>query len=204
MELFFSPFACSLASHIACREAGLAPVLRRVTLASKEIEGGGNFFDINPKGQVPALRRDDGVVLTEGASVLQYIASLAPGSGLMPPAGSDAYWRALEWLNFVSSEMHKRIYFNIFSPESDDAARARAYAAAPAKLALVEKALTGQAYLTGDSFTVADAYLLWWLLLAPRVKIDLSPYPAIGAFVARASARPAVAAAVGAEMALLG
>lgn len=196
MELFYSPFACSLASHIVCREADLPVTLRRVTLSTKEIDGGGSLFDINSKGAVPTLRRDDGSVLTEGPSVLQYLGDLKPLSGLCPAFGTDERYRLIEWLNFVSTELHKRVFYMMFTPESDAAAKAAARASAPKKLEFVAKALRGRDYLLGNSFTVADAYLFWWLTLAARVGIDLSGHPELEAYKSRCGGRPAVQAAL--------
>ena len=201
MELFYAPLACSLASHIVCREADIPVTLRRVTLSSKEIEGGGSLFDINPKGAVPTLRRDDGSVLTEGSSVLQYLGDLKPSSGLCPAFGTDDRYRVIEWLNFVSTELHKRVFYMMFTPESDDAAKAAARAAAPKRLAIVANGLRGRDYLVGGGFTVADAYLFWWLTLAARVGIDTSAYPEIEAYKSRCAARPGVQAALGHEVA---
>jgi len=203
MELYFSPFACSLASHIVSREAGLQVELRRVSIATKEIAGGGNFYDVNPKGQVPTLRRDDGSILTEGPAVMHYLVDQNPRSGLKPPPGSDAHYRLIEWLNFISTELHKRVFYMIFAPDSDDAARSRARAAAPARLARVAETLDRQDYLLGDKFSMVDAYLLWWLLLAPRAGIDLKPWPSLERFVARCLERPETRAAVEAERAML-
>lgn len=199
MELFYSPFACSLASHIVCREADIPVTLRRVALSTKEIDGGGSLFDINPKGAVPTLRRDDGSVLTEGPSVLQYLGDLKPSSGLCPAFGTEERYRVIEWLNFVSTEMHKRVFYMMFTPESDDAAKAAARAAAPKRLELVGKGLQGRDYLVGGTFTVADAYLFWWLTLASRVGIDTSTHAGIEAYKTRCAARPGVQAALGYE-----
>lgn len=201
MELFYSPLACSLASHIVCREADIPVTLRRVTLSTKEIEGGGSLFDINPKGAVPTLRRDDGSVLTEGPSVLQYLGDLKPASGLCPAFGTDERYRVIEWLNYVSTELHKRVFYMMFTPESDDAAKAAARAAAPRRLDFVARALDGRDYLAGSGFTVADAYLFWWLTLASRVGIDTSVYGVLEAYKSRCAGRPGVGAALSYEAA---
>lgn len=201
MELFYAPLACSLASHIVCREAGIPVTLRRVSLSTKEIDGGGSLFDINPKGAVPTLRRDDGSVLSEGPSVLQYLGDLKPASRLCPAFGTDERYRVIEWLNFVSTEMHKRVFYMMFTPESDDAAKAAARGAAPGKLDIVAKGLGGRDYLVGDAFTVADAYLFWWLTLAARVGINASNHAGIEAYKSRCAARPGVQAALNYEVA---
>lgn len=201
MELFYAPLACSLASHIVCRETDIPATMRRVTLSTKDIEGGGSLFDINPKGAVPTLRRDDGTVLTEGPSVLQYLGDLKPDSGLCPAFGTDERYRLIEWLNFISTEMHKRVFYMMFAPESDDAARATARAAAPKRLSFVAQSLHGRDYLVGDRFTVADAYLFWWLTLAARVGLSTSQHPELEAYKARCAGRAAVKAALDFEMA---
>lgn len=201
MELFYSPLACSLAPHIACREADIPVTLRRVTLSTKDIEGGGSLFDINPKGTVPTLRRDDGTVLTEGPSVLQYLGDLKPASGLCPAFGTDERYRAIEWLNFISTELHKRVFYLLFAPESDNAARAAARAAAPKRLEIVAQGLRDRNYLLGDSFTIADAYLFWWLVLASRVGIGIADNPTIEAYTTRCAVRPSVRAALDLEIA---
>ena len=203
MEFFFAPLACSLASHIVCREADIPVTLRQVKLSTKEIEGGGSLYDINPKGAVPTLRRDDGSVLTEGPSVLQYLGDLKPSSGLCPAFGTDERYRLIEWLNFVSTEMHKRVFYMMFTPESDDAAKASARAAAPKRLEFVASGLQGRDYLLGDRFTVADAYLFWWLTVAARVGIDVSVHAGLEAYQSRCASRPAVQAAFALEVARL-
>ena len=201
MDLYYAPFACSLASHIVCREVDLPVTLHRVTLSTKAIEGGGSLFDLNAKGAVPTLRRDDGSVLTENAAVLQYLGDRVPGSGLCPPAGSDERYRLAEWLSFLGTELHKRVFYMMFTPDSDDAAKAAARAAAPARLAIAATELQGREWLVGDRFTVADAYLFWALLLSQRVGFDVAAHPALEAYVARCAARPAVQAAVAFETA---
>jgi glutathione S-transferase len=203
MELFFIPFACSLAPHIVCREAALPVVLTRVHLKSKQVQGGGTLFDINPKGQVPALRLDDGSVLTENAAVLQYLADMNPAAGLGAPPGADGRYRLMEWLSFIGTEIHKRVLFTIFNQDDDDAARDRARAEAPRKLAYVLQAFEGREYLLGDRFTVADAYLLWTLLLMPRAGVDTTATSKLQPYIDRCLARPGTAAAVAAERKLL-
>ena len=203
MELFFIPFACSLAPHIVCREAALPVVLTRVHLGTKHLQGGGSLLDINPKGQVPTLRLDDGSVLTENAAVLQYLADMNPAAGLGAPAGADARYRLMEWLSFIGTEIHKRVLFTIFNHDNDDAARELARAEAPRKLAHVRQALEGREYLLGDRFTVADAYLLWALLLMPQAGVDRAATSMLQAYVDRCRARPGTAAAIETERKLL-
>lgn len=203
MDLIYSPFACSLAAHIVCREAGLSVSLRRVDLESKELENGGSLFDLSPKGKVPTLVRSDGSILTEVPSVLLYLASLAPNSGLGPRIGDDETFRMLEWLNFVATEIHKRILFTTFDPTSDDAARSRARTMVDKTLDHVGRALAGRTFLVGDRFTAADAYLVWSLIVLASDRIGIAlPLP-FKAFLARCMERPAVREAVSYERRML-
>ncbi len=204
MELFFAPFACSLASHIVCREADLPVTLRQVNLRTKEMVGGGNFLDVNPKGQVPTLRLDDGTVLTEGPAVLLYLAERQPKAGLAPAPGSPAYYRHLEWLSFISSELHKRTYWMIFWPDHGSDVATKAREAAVEKLARIEDILQSSEYLLGETFTAADAYLLWWLMLARHAEIDLDPFDALKDYLKRSAARPGASRAIKIEEALQG
>lgn len=203
MQLFFAPFACSLASHIVCREAGVDVDLQRVDLMSKALADGGSFYDVNPRGQVPTLRLDDGAVLTEGTAVLQYLADLAPGDALAPKAGTPGRYRVMEWLGYIATELHKNILWQVFSPATGDEAKELARGLATGKLDYLSEALGDRKTLVGDSFTAADAYLLWWLLIAPRAGIDLAPYPTLLTYRDRHAARPQVQAAIAAEQALM-
>ncbi|WP_299404813.1 glutathione transferase GstA [uncultured Roseobacter sp.] len=199
MNLYYAPFACSLASHITCLEGDIPISLNRVDLGTKALSGGEMFWDVNPKGQVPTLKLDDGSVLTEGTAVLQYLADLRPDSGLAPSAGTMERYRLMEWLNFVATELHKRILYMAFDPDSDAATKARAREAASSKLDLLEDHLGQTHFLLGDTFTVADAYLYWWLFLAPRAGVEIGDRPAIRKYVKICEERPTVQAAVAAE-----
>jgi glutathione S-transferase len=202
MELFILPMSCSFAAHVACLEAGVAPTLRRVARDSKLLEDGTAYAALAPKTHVPAIRTDDGWVLTESGAVLQYIADLAPDKALAPPTGTRERYHLAEWLNFVATEVHKKHIWPIFSsktsPEHKDWARSNA---AP-MLDHVERHLTGRAYLLGDHFTVADAYLFWALFIAPYGKLSLQPYPALRAYVDRIRVRPSITAALAYEVPL--
>lgn len=116
MKLYYTPGACSLSPHIVAREAGVQLALERVDLASKKTETGRDFLAVNPKGYVPALELDDGTVLTEGPAIVQYLADLAPASGLAPACGTFERYRLQEWLNFIGTELHKQ-YGPLFNPE---------------------------------------------------------------------------------------
>lgn len=203
MKLYFSPFACSLASHITAREAGIPLELAAVTLATKRTTDGEDFRAISPKGQVPALRLDDGEVLTENPAVLQYLADAAPASGLLPSPGSRERYRVLEWLNFVGTEIHKGCYYAMFSPDSPAEAKAWARGLLDQRLRYVAARLAGREFVAADRFTIADAYLTWALLVAERVGASPEAHPAIASYLARMKARPGVEAALTAETAAM-
>ena len=201
MQLYFSPFACSLASHITAREAGLPLDLEAVTLSTKRTASGADFLAVSPKGQVPTLRLDDGAILTENAAVLQYLADAAPAAGLLPAPGSRDRYRVLEWLNYVGTEIHKGCYYAMFSPDAPPEAKGWARGLLDKKLAYVAAQLAGKSFVVGDRFTIADAYLTWALTLAQKVGADFGPHPALGAYLQKMHARPAVQAAIAAEAA---
>ncbi len=198
MKLYYSPGACSLSPHIALREAGLTFDLEKTDLKAKKTASGTDFLTINPKGYVPALQLDNGKVLTEGPAIVQYIADQKPESGLAPQAGSFERYELQEWLNFITSEVHKPVG-SLFNP-----AMTADYK--PVVLALIDKRLTwidgqlqGKQYLMGDTFTVADAYLFTVLRWTGFFNIDLGKYPAIKSYFARVAERPAVKEALAAE-----
>jgi glutathione S-transferase len=197
MQLYFSPGACSLASHIALREAGLSFDLKRADVRSKKLEDGSDFLAVNSKGAVPALRLDDGQVLTEGPAILQYIADQKPDSKLAPKAGTIERYRLLEWLNFITSEVHKG--FSPLFQSKDEAVKGYATQGLHKRFDWLEKQLAGKQYLTGDAFTVADAYLFVVLNWSAMVGIDMSKWPTLQAFSARVAARPKVQEALAAE-----
>jgi glutathione S-transferase len=197
MKLFYMPGACSLAPHIALREAGLPFDLVQVD-RSKKTSGGEDYLTINVKGAVPAVKLDDGQVLTEAAVIQQYIADKAPAKKLAPAAGTPERYRLQEWLNYIASEMHKGIG-QLFNPAMpDDYKETVKKNLAARQFAYVDKALAGRDYLMGD-FTIADGYLFTVLNWTNFHKIDLSAFPNITAFMKRVAARPAVQAAMSAE-----
>lgn len=200
MKLYYSPGACSLAPHIVARAAGLALTLVRVDGRTKLTEDGADFTAINPKGYVPALELDDGSLLTEGPVISQYLADLAPGAGLVPAAGTAARYRVLEMLGYINSELHKG-YTPLFRPHTPDATRAESKAHLAKRYALLEARLGEHAFLTGDRFTAADAYLFTVTSWAPHVSLDLTAFPRLRAFQAKVAERPEVIAAQQAERA---
>lgn len=197
MKLYFAPSACSLSPHIVLHESGLPFETERSNLRKKVTASGGNFLDINPKGMVPALVLDNGEILTEGPAIVQYIADLVPERGLAPPNGTLARARLHEWLNYISTELHKG-YSPLFGPVNDEHLAA-ARKALEVRFAYVNQRLEGQTWLMGDTFSVADAYMFTVLSWAKWTKIDYSPYPNIQPYLDRVAARPAVQAALKAE-----
>lgn len=198
MKLFYATGACSLSPHIVAEEAGIELRLQKVDVKTKTISTAGDFFAVNPKGYVPALQLDDGEVLTEGPTIVQYLADLKPEKGLAPPAGTLARYRLQEWLGYINSELHKS-YSPLFRPDLPPETRAERLAYLNKRYALVEKHLADHSYLLGDHFTVADAYLFTVTNWAAVVKLDLAPFPNVRAFQERVAARPAVKTAMKAE-----
>ena len=191
MKLYFSPGACSLASHIALREAGLPFELVRVDTGVHKLKDGTDYYGINPRGYVPAIQLDDGQVMTEGAALLQYIGDKAPAKGLIPKAGTFERFRANEWLTFVSSEIHKG-FSPLFNPKLGDDAKALLRAKLEGRLGEVDKHLAGHKYLMGDTFTVADAYLYTVVSWSPGVGIELSRFKHLAEYRQRIADRPSV------------
>lgn len=198
MKLYFSQGACSLSPHIVLREAGLPHTLVRVHLPTKKVEDGSDFRSINPKGYVPTLQLDDGQILTEGPAIVQYLADLRPESGLAPPAGTMARYRLQEWLNFISTEIHKS-YSPLFGNKAPAEWKGVMRDTLSARYDVVAASLGEKPYLMGEHFTVADAYLFTVLRWSRLVEFDLSRWPSLVAYLERVSARPAVKAAMEAE-----
>lgn len=198
MKLYFSPGACSLSPHIVLHEAGLAFELEKTDLRSKRTAGGLDYNSINPKGAVPALELDDGQLLTEGPAIVQYLADLVPEKQLAPAAGSMPRYRLMEWLNFISSEIHKS-FSPLFNPAMPEEAKKLTIERLISRIDYVETQLQAGAYLLGQQFTVADAYLFTVLRWSGKFDIGLSRWPAIAAWFRKVEQRPAVQAALAAE-----
>ena len=198
MKLYYSPGTCSLSPHIALIEAGLPfqPVM--ASTKTHKLADGTDYYGINPKGYVPLLELDDGQRLTEGAVIVQYIADLAPASRLAPPAGTMERYRLMEWLNFITSELHKG-FSPLFTPGMPDEAKALARTKLGQRLAWVDTQLDGKTFLMGDTFTVADTYLYTVASWGKFAGVDIAPLATLSAYLARVAARPAVQAAMKAE-----
>jgi glutathione S-transferase len=191
MKLYYSPGVCSLSPHIAIRELGLPVEIEKVDLGTKKTEKGVDFLTVNPKGQVPVLELDDGQILTEGPVIVQYLADRKPEVGLLPAAGSLDRYRVQEWLNHVTSELHKR-YGILFSRSMPDEAKTIVRNELMSKYRAIDSHLKGKAYLLGDRFTVADGYLFTVTNWAGHVALDFSGLPNLQAFQKRVAERPAV------------
>ncbi|MGO4837477.1 glutathione transferase GstA, partial [Rhizobiaceae sp. 2RAB30] len=193
---------CSLSPHIVALEAGIPVELERVDIMkSPHVTGtGADFTSINANGYVPALRLDDGSLLTEGTAIVQYLADLSPEAGLAPSAGTPERYRLQSWLNFVATELHKMYSPWLFHPEYGSQAQEVARRIIGRRLAFVDNHLAGTGlFLTGDRFTVADAYLFTIVGWSAFAKVDLSGFPHLRAFMERVGARPRVREAMQAE-----
>ena len=198
MELFASPMACSLASHITALEAGLPVKVRFVK--DKKTDDGGDFFAIAGNGYVPALRLDNGEILNEGSSVLQYLADRKPEAGLAPAWGTIERYRLIDTLNYLATEVHKKLFQPIFTPDAPADAKAAAKAQLEPTLDYIARRLGKGSYLVGEKFTVADAYLVTLLNWFSFVGCDLKKWPTLGTYHQMHLKRPAVAQAMGVEM----
>lgn len=193
MKLYYAPGACSLATHIALSESGLAYDTDRVAMQTRETAGGKVLSQVNPKNKVPALDIGDGDILTENAVLLQYVAD-QPGSAVALPQGKARY-RLMEWLNFIATELHKG-FGPLFNRAAPDEIRTAARQNLDKQFKYVEDRL-GDAYLTGDQFGVADAYLFTMLNWAKRMELEVGPK--LQAYFDRVRARPGVQRALETE-----
>ncbi|MGA9665871.1 MAG: glutathione transferase GstA [Gallionella sp.] len=194
LKLYYVPGTCALAPHIVLRETGLAYTVEKVGRDDKKTETGLDYTAINPKTNVPALTMNDGQLLTEVAVIVQYLADQVPDKMLAPPAGTLERYRLQEWLNFISSELHKGCS-PLFNPKLNDEGRAALMSRLTQRIAFAADALKNRKYLMGH-FTVADAYLFTVLRWAPRLGIDLSNWLALKDFMERMAERPAVKTAM--------
>ena len=198
MKLYYSPGACSLSPHIVLQETGLPFEAVLAPTKTKKLPDGTDYWTINSKGYVPTLELDDGTRLTEGPAILQYLADQVPEKKLAPLAGTMARYRLQEWLNFITSELHKGIG-GLFNPAMPEEAKALMREKGLSRLKWVDAQLEGKAYTMGDSFSLPDAYLFVVTNWTRGVGIDIAPLKNLSAFMERMRARPAVQAAMQAE-----
>src|SRR5215471_12926977 len=193
MKLYYTPGACSLSPHIVLREAELKFDLERVDLAAKKLsEGGSDYLQVNPKGQVPVLQLDDGDRLTEGPAIVQYIADQKPESRLAPPNGTRPRYHLQEWLNFVTSDLHK-VFAPLFRPTTPEEFVKITKDALANKFAYLDR------HLSKNKFTVADAYCFVIVGWSKYKDIDVGRWPNLKAYMDRVAARPKVQEAMKAE-----
>ncbi len=199
MKLYYSPAACSLSPHIVLAESGLSYELEKVNLRETphRTESGVEFSTINSKGYVPALQLDSGEMLTEGVAIVQYIADQVPGKYLAPANGTLARYRLQEWLNFISTEIHKG-FGPLWNPANSPEAKDAAWTKLASRIDWLVAQLGGKDYLLGD-YSVADAYLFTCLSWAKYLDRSLDAWPTLAAYLARVAARPAVQQALKAE-----
>ena len=199
MKLYYKPGACPLASHIALQEVGQPFAIEAVDTGTGRTASGRDFRRINPKGYVPALELAEGVVLTESAAILQFIADRRPEAGLAPQAGTLDRARLQELLHWIGSELHKA-FSPLFREATTAEGRQAARAAVAQKFDLIEADLAdGREWLVANRFSVADAYLFTVARWAGYCDIDLALWPHLAGFVDRCAARPATQAALRAE-----
>ncbi len=200
MEVFYAPMACSVAARAALYDVGQDAKFTLTDFRAKKLANGDNYLSINPKGQVPALKLEDGTILTDISAILPYIARLSPDQNLMPPEGTIAHSQVHSWIGYIASEIHKQVIWFIFggAPEpTQNFARVMA----PYRLKYVEKSLKDSKYLIGDTITVADFYMLWALTILQNIKIDLSDYPLINSYMKACLEHPSLKRAFDEEMA---
>ena len=198
MKLYYWPGACSLSPHIVSREAGIDLQLAQLDRAERKTADGTVLSNVNPKNQVPVLELDDRQKLTEGPVIVQYLADQKPASGLVPPPGTMERYRVQEWLNFITSELHKT-FGPLFRPTTPDDFKVTLRDMLGQRFDWIDKQLAGKQYLMGDQFTVSDAYLFTVLRWSPRVGIDLGKWKNISAYLDRVGARPKVQEAMKVE-----
>jgi glutathione S-transferase len=198
MKLYYFSGACSLASNIALREAGLPFELIKVDRRTRKAADGLDYNEVNPKGYVPALTLDDGEVLTENVAVLQYIADRNPASKLAPSAGTMERYRLVEWLAFISSEIHKN-FSPLFRDDAPEETKQYLRKVLSARLDYLNRAIGNRPFLMGEQFTVADAYLFTVLGWSRHLNFDLGKWPQLQGHLERVGARPLVSEALKTE-----
>lgn len=200
MELYFAPLACSLATRIALYEAGAPARYTQVDTHTKKLLDGSDFFAINPMGQVPALRLDDGSILSENTAILQYVAEQFPLARLAPAGGRERS-ELQQWLGFIGTELHKAIFIPLLDVKASEVVKAYARDKIALRVRILQTHLRDREYVL-DSFSIADAYLTTILNWANASKIDLQQWPEVHAYYQRMLQRPSIARAAGEEFAL--
>jgi len=198
MKLYYAPGTCALSPHIVLSELGLPHQLVKVSNKTKKMEDGGDYLQVNPKGYVPTLELDDGQRLTEGPAIVQYLADKVPAAKLAPANGTIERYRLQEWLNFITSELHKQ-FSPLFNPATPDAVKEQQRTKIAGRFDWLNRQLEGRNFLMGDQFTVADAYLFSVARWSGASGVDLGKWPALARYIERVGTRPQVQAAMKAE-----
>lgn len=200
MDLYFSPLACSMATRIALYEAGADARFVQVDGKTKRTREGADYLTVNPLGLVPAVRTDEGEVITENAAILQYVSERFLHAKLAPAAGA-ARSRLQQWLSFIGTELHKALFIPLLDRKAPDASKTYALQKGESRLAYLNAYLTGRDYLL-DCFSVADAYLFTVLNWSIATPVDLARWPALKSYYSRMRQRPSIAKALAEERAL--
>jgi glutathione S-transferase len=200
MELYFAPLACSLATRIALYEAGASARYTQADTHTKTLPDGSDFFAINPMGQVPALRLDDGTILTENTAVLQYVAEKFPHARLAPPPGAERSYMQ-QWLGFIGTELHKAVFVPMLDDKASDEVKRYSREKLPRRMETLQAHLRGREFLL-DEFSIADAYLATILNWAQATQVDLKQWPVVHEYHQRMLQRPSIAKAAGEEFAM--
>lgn len=200
MNLYFSPLACSLATRISFYEADAKISYIQVDLKQKLLQDGSDFYAINALGQVPVLRTSDGSLLTENTAILPYVAELFPEAHLAP-ADRLQHARMQQWLGFISTELHKGLFFPLLDPDASEPVKDYAREQVALRLGHLQEHFSKHDFLL-DRFSVADAYLFVVLNWAPHCAIDLAQWPQVRDYYARQLQRPSIARALTEELAL--
>ncbi|WP_323122193.1 glutathione transferase GstA [Burkholderia alba] len=199
MKLYFSPGACSLAVRIALTEGGIPFEGVKVDLSRHQLTASGDdYYAVSPNGYVPLLELDDGTRHTESGALLQRVGDLAPANALIPPHGTAERYRVIEWLTFIGTELHKTYSPWLWHADAAGSTREACLQKLDKRLRAVDAHLAQQDYLMGR-FTVADAYLFTVANWSNMLKLPLSPYPNLQAFMQRVAGRPKVREALAAE-----
>jgi len=200
IQLYFSPLACSMATRIALYEAGAQATYTEVDPKTKRTSEGEDFRTIHPLGLVPTLRTEEGTLITENAAILQYVARQYPQAKLAPEGGL-AHARLQQWLCFIGTELHKALFVPLLDEKAPEAVKTYASQKEASRLGFVNEHLSGREFLL-DDFSIADGYLFTVLGWSRATSVDLTKWPAIGAYLARLRERPSVAKAHAEELEL--
>lgn len=191
MKLYFSPGACSQAPHILLHEIGLSHDAVRVQFPSTTLSDGSSYLQVNPKGSVPALRLDNGEVLTENAVILQYLGDRSGNTDLFPSFGDFRHYRVLEWLNFIATELHKS-FSPLFKPDSGEETKQYFRGVVASKLDYVNGRLGSGPFVMGEELTLPDPYLFVMTGWTEKHGLRLDRWPNLAAFRERMVHRPSV------------